>query len=285
MRAFRDGALKVSHPPIWLKFRQCFRFEPDRGLRRTLIGRKFRAPAVLVNPQALRAYGEVVGDPETPLFPVTLVKPLFMALLEDPDFTGDVARMVHGEQDFEWFRPLRPKDLVVPRGVVSGIEDKSTGQILSFEQRLYVEGEPAVRMVSRLFFRSEEPAAKDVRKPDKPGGPAEPPGEEHEVVPAEDLPRRYAAVSGDDNPIHLDPEFARSVGFRGVILHGLCTLALAVRLLPRPLRELSVRFAKPAYPGERLTVRIWRAGGEGMFDAVNAAGEQVLALGKYRMLA
>src|SRR5690606_28829640 len=68
-------------------------------------------------------------------------------------------------------------------------------------------------------------------------------------------------LSGDLNPLHADPEFARSVGFdEGPILHGLCTYGYMTRALiegacagdPGRLKRLSVQFKKPVWPGERL---------------------------------
>ena len=94
------------------------------------------------------------------------------------------------------------------------------------------------------------------------------------------MPKRYAKVSGDDNPIHLDEGLAKSVGFKGVILHGLSTLALVAKELPRPLHRLEVRFAKPVYPGEVLKTALWASDGGLSFETTNPAGEVVLANGK-----
>jgi len=71
---------------------------------------------------------------------------------------------------------------------------------------------------------------------------------------------RYAGASGDFNPIHLDDEFARSVGLPGRILHGLYTMALVARAAteaaggPEHLRRLAVQFRGAAIPGEEITV-------------------------------
>ncbi len=69
------------------------------------------------------------------------------------------------------------------------------------------------------------------------------------VTPDKYLPHRYAGASGDFNPIHLDPEFARSVGLPANILHGLYGMALVARANldaaggdPRALKRLSVQF-------------------------------------------
>jgi acyl dehydratase len=80
------------------------------------------------------------------------------------------------------------------------------------------------------------------------------------VVPDADVTRRYAEASGDFNPIHLDDDFARSVGLPGRILHGLYTMALLARAQteaaggPAHLKRLAVQFRGTALPGEELTV-------------------------------
>src|SRR6185295_3157411 len=154
-KAFSEGRIKVSHPPSWMKFRQIFKFEPEKGLHRSLIGKKYGGAAMLIRPEKLSAYDAAVEDAGSLIFPVTLVKDPFVKLFEDPDFNGELSRMVHGEQVFHFHRPLKAWDLISPRGRVIGIEDKSSGQILNFGQRLYCEGEIAVEMESRLFFRGE----------------------------------------------------------------------------------------------------------------------------------
>jgi NAD(P)-dependent dehydrogenase (short-subunit alcohol dehydrogenase family)/acyl dehydratase/putative sterol carrier protein len=278
-KAMQDGKVKVTHLPSWLKFRQMFRFEPEKGLKRVLVGRLYTAAPILLQGERMAAYGEVVGDPDSPVFPVTLIKEPFTKLFSDPDFTGDFSRMVHGEQVFTFHQPLRPLDLLSVRGRVLSIEDKSSGQLLNFGTRLYCEGELRVEMESRLFFRGESkgaPAAGEKAAP--PARPA--PAKTFETTSALDLPKRYAAVSGDDNPIHLDDALAKSVGFKGVILHGLSTLALVAKQLPRPLHRLEVRFAKPVYPGEVLRTSLWPADGGLLFETANAAGEVVLANGR-----
>lgn len=278
-KAMAEGKLKLSNPIAFLKVKQCFRFEPDKGLNRTLIGRTYRAPAFIVRPEWIDEYGRVVGDPNSPIFPVKLVKPLFLQVLEDPDFNGDLSRMVHGEQVMIYHEPLKAMDLVSPRGRIAGIEDKSTGQILSFVQTLYCEGRPVVEMDTRLFFRGESGGSRKAEeRPERPQ-----PEVVREFTVAWDLSYRYAKVSGDDNPIHIDEEFAKAAGFKGVILHGLCTLALTVGVLRegRPIRKIAVRFARPVYPGETYRALGWRQDDRTLaFETVNASGEAVLTQGQ-----
>ena len=80
------------------------------------------------------------------------------------------------------------------------------------------------------------------------------------VTPGRWVTAQYAGASGDFNPIHLDDEFARSVGLPGRILHGLYTMALVARALtdaaggPEHLKRLSVQFRGPAVPEREITV-------------------------------
>ena len=81
-----------------------------------------------------------------------------------------------------------------------------------------------------------------------------------EVQVSFDQANRYAEASGDFNPIHLDEDFAHSVGLKGTILHGLCTLAFLSQSAcefmecPQDLRQLKCRFKAPVYPGDLLKI-------------------------------
>ncbi len=93
----------------------------------------------------------------------------------------------------------------------------------------------------------------------------------------------YADASGDHNPIHLDDDFARSVGLPSVIAHGMLQMGIAATVAaeaaggPERLRRMSVRFAGMVVPGDTVTFSAERAG-EGRLDvkAVNRRGEAVL---------
>jgi len=268
--------VKATHPPSWIKFRQVFRFEPLKGLNRALIGRAYGSPARIVKPQEIALYDETVGDKGSLVFPVVLVKPLFLQVLNDPDFNGDVSRLVHAGQTFVFHQPWAAHDLVNPKAKVLGIETKASGEILTVGQTLWREGEKVVEMESVIFFRGE---SKGEKKPEAPAPDRGKPASSQSIVVAADQSFRYAKASGDDNPIHVDPEFAKAVGFKGVILHGLCTLALATKALPKNLERLSIRFSKPVYPGDKLTTNVWANGRHLAFETVNQDGEKVLAEG------
>ena len=75
-------------------------------------------------------------------------------------------------------------------------------------------------------------------------------------------------LSGDYNPLHIDPAVAVQGGFERPILHGLATYGVAGRAVlktvcgdrPDSLRRFDVRFSSPVYPGESLDIAIWREG-------------------------
>ena len=93
----------------------------------------------------------------------------------------------------------------------------------------------------------------------------------------------YAEAGGDHNPIHLDDDFARSVGLPSVIAHGLLQMGILGTVASEAaggaehLRRLSVRFAGMVLPGDTVTFTA-TANGEGKLDlsAVNQKGEAVL---------
>src|SRR5688572_8286301 len=81
------------------------------------------------------------------------------------------------------------------------------------------------------------------------------------VTPDKYLPHRYAGASGDFNPIHIDPEFAKNVGLPGSILHGLYSMAQVARAQteaaggdPGKLKRLAVQFRGMGFPEQEIVV-------------------------------
>jgi acyl dehydratase len=103
------------------------------------------------------------------------------------------------------------------------------------------------------------------------------------VTPDKYLPHRYAGASGDFNPIHIDPEFAKAVGLPGNILHGLYMMGLVARAStavadgdPKALKRLSVQFRGMGAPEQEIAVTgtVREAdGGHVLVDTEAAQGE------------
>ncbi|HEX9967283.1 MAG TPA: MaoC/PaaZ C-terminal domain-containing protein [Solirubrobacterales bacterium] len=106
---------------------------------------------------------------------------------------------------------------------------------------------------------------------------------ELKVKPDKYLPHRYAGASGDFNPIHIDPEFAKAVGLPNTILHGLYMMGLVARAAtdaaggdPRALKRLSVQFRGMGAPETEIVVsgEVKSAeDGKAVIDVVAAQGE------------
>jgi acyl dehydratase len=109
---------------------------------------------------------------------------------------------------------------------------------------------------------------------------------EFRVTPDKYLPYRYAGASGDFNPIHIDPEFAKQVGLPGNILHGLWMMAQVARGNaqladgdPRALKRLSVQFRGMGFPEQELVVSGTvkeAANGRVLIDTMAAQGDNVV---------
>ncbi len=103
------------------------------------------------------------------------------------------------------------------------------------------------------------------------------------VTPDKYLPHRYAGASGDFNPIHIDPEFAKMVGLPGTILHGLYMMGLVARAAtdvaggdPGSLKRLSVQFRGMGAPETEIVVTGTVKSvedGRAVVDTVAAQGE------------
>jgi acyl dehydratase len=101
------------------------------------------------------------------------------------------------------------------------------------------------------------------------------------VTPDKYLPHRYAGASGDFNPIHIDPEFAKAVGLPGNILHGLYMMGLVARANteaaggdPRALKRLSVQFRGMGAPEQEIRVTGTVKSAEGDRVVIDTVAEQ-----------
>jgi len=248
------------------------------GSDRARIGVEVKGESFTVTAALAKAYGAATDD-MNPAYsavapPLSAVIYAFQqaALPAALPAIGDPMRLMkllHGEQEIRWHRPVKVGETVDSVGVVSAIHDKSSGELLEVQTRaLDASGALVVEMTWGLFIRgSKKDGAKPEEKKDAP--PAKPdrgaPAFEVKWTVAADQSLRYAEVSGDGNPIHTDDNMAKMAGLNGKILHGLATMAFAARAVvdraaggdPARLKRMKVRFTKPVYPLETLTARGW----------------------------
>jgi acyl dehydratase len=205
----------------------------------------------------------------------------------------DRAMLVHAEQYVELHRPLPVAGTVRTTSTVTGIYDKGSGALVVTENAAVDagSGEPLVTSRGSTFIRGEGGF----------GGPrgTEPPWELPDRAPDRQVVRETRPeqallyrLSGDRNPLHVDPKFAARGGFSQPILHGLCTYGVTGRALlravcdgdPARFRSMSGRFSRPVLPGEPLTVSIWLAedGESAQFQTTRTDGTVVIDRGRMR---
>lgn len=203
----------------------------------------------------------------------------------------DRSKLVHAEQSIELAGPLPVAGRVAVTSRISEITDKGSGALVRATTDAVDPdtGELRFRCVSSVFIRGEggfggpRGGSTSVEVPDR-----EP---DHQVtyLTRSDQALLYR-LSGDRNPLHSDPAFARRGGFPRPILHGLCTFGFTGRALlarlcdfdPARLRAMQARFTSPVLPGDRLTVAIWRQGDEAVFQT-RAQDDRVALVGRCRI--
>ena len=175
----------------------------------------------------------------------------------------DRALLVHAEQAFELHRPLPVAGTVRTTSTVTGIYDKGSAA-LAVSENVAVDaatGEPLVTSRTSAFIRGEGGFGGE-RGTDPPW---ERPDREPDYQVIQQTRPEQALIyrlSGDRNPLHVDPKFAARGGFSQPILHGLCTYGVTGRALlhalcnsdPARFGSMSGRFSRPVLPGEPLTV-------------------------------
>jgi len=201
------------------------------------------------------------------------------------------AMLVHGEQAFEVFGPIPPDGTLRSTGRIANVWDKRSGAVVVMESESVdtSTGKPLLRTRSAIFIRGEGGYGGDRG----PSGPRNEPPKR-----AADLEIRYQTrpdqallyrLSGDRNPLHSDPEFAKLAGFERPILHGLCTYGFTGRALlhglcagdPARVRSMEGRFSKPVLPGDTLSVSMWVDGGEALFQTSTQRGDVVIDQGRF----
>jgi acyl dehydratase len=210
-----------------------------------------------------------------------------------PDTGITRTHVVHGEQSFAIRRPLPAEGAIVGHTKIAGVIDKGKDKgalvITECTVRDKASGDTLCTLTSTSFCRADGGF----------GGPSGPVKSVHQIpdTPPDavcDLPTLPQAaliyrLSGDYNPLHADPAYAKKAGFRMPILHGRCTFSIAGHAIlktccgydPARFRTMAGRFSSPVYPGETIRTEIWRDGNIVSFrSTVPARGVTVLNNGR-----
>jgi acyl dehydratase len=213
------------------------------------------------------------GDVAPPVFAIV---PVFQALLEpalEVVPLSVLGKVLHGEQDFRFHCPIRPSDVLVSRGKMTGFEGLPNGtRCCTYLETRDGHGELVVEQYVTSFIRGFDDGRRigelsPGHKLEESLREAEPVAEFIQHVD-EDQTFRYSPASGDPMPIHLDEQVAREAGLPGIIAHGFCMLAFTSWGILRELggedaarlKRLAVRFSKPVLPGQDIHTRVWETG-------------------------
>ncbi|MEX2205240.1 MAG: MaoC/PaaZ C-terminal domain-containing protein [Myxococcota bacterium] len=192
-----------------------------------------------------------------------------------PGIQINFALVLHGEQDIEILRPIPVRAKIESQGRIAGIYDKGKAALIVVEVETKEQGgAPLFTNRFSIFARGEggfggEAGPKvgnesPTRAPDK---LVESPTQSHQAL--------LYRLSGDKNPLHADPAFAKLGGFDKPILHGLCSFGIVCKAVVDAMLDGDVtkvaryqaRFAGVLFPGETIETSMWREGNQILINA------------------
>uniref|UniRef100_A0A3Q2LE65 Peroxisomal multifunctional enzyme type 2 n=1 Tax=Equus caballus TaxID=9796 RepID=A0A3Q2LE65_HORSE len=195
---------------------------------------------------------------------ITAQKSMLGELAQIPGLSLDFAKVLHGEQYLELYKPL-------PRTVYS----YSGNELLCYNQfSLFLVGSGGFGG-KRTSDKMKVAVAVPNRPPD--------------AILTDTTSLNQAALyrlSGDWNPLHIDPNFSSLAGFDKPILHGLCTFGFSARHVLQQFADhdvsrfkaIKARFAKPVYPGQTLQTEMWKEGNRIHFQTkIQETGDIVIS--------
>ncbi len=223
------------------------------------------------------------------VFPTFAVVPGYGAMFELLGRSGgSLEQVVHASQSVRIHGSLPSSGELSTKGKITGLYDlKKLAQMVFVtetrcEGRLVFEAEWSMFFLGQGGFGGPRPPKSLVPKIP---GDAQPAFELAEVIPPEQA--ILSRLSGDVNPLHIDPEFAKVVGFeQGPILHGLATYGYCARALIRSalggdatrVRAFHGQFRKPIWPGETLVTQGFQVDGGYVMRCLAAGREEPVAL-------
>lgn len=283
---------------------------------------------------AVKADQEKFSTIVPPTFPVVFQHELLAAVLFDPELKLNLAKLVHGEQEFIFHKPIKVGDTITTTGKIEKIFQKGPHDFVVFatsssnqvgekvcdsiwtfvmrggndreftaQEKLMMkiasfvpEKASSVKLKSQKLFELSKKAEKSINlkqaKQDLFYFEKFNDGEISYTVAIDPyMPQVYAGASGDFNIIHLDKDFAKSVGLGENILHGMATMALGANYAsysidPKNIKRYRARFSAPVKPLDILCFKgKWSEDRKQLnFNAKNQEGSEVLGSATFEVL-
>jgi acyl dehydratase len=201
-----------------------------------------------------------------------------------PGMQFNFAMLLHGEQEVILHKPLPPAQKLTTSGHIPEIYDKGKAALVILESTAKDEsGEPLFTNRFSLFIRGEGGFGGDSGPK---AGNAAPDRAPDGVVESKTLPQQALLyrLSGDKNPLHADPEFAKMAGFDRPIIHGLCSYGIACKAVVdhvlggdvNRVARYQARFAGVAFPGETYLTSYWKEDGRVLLQTKSKERDAVI---------
>ncbi|WP_338696014.1 MaoC/PaaZ C-terminal domain-containing protein [Streptomyces sp. Q6] len=188
--------------------------------------------------------------------------------LSAPGVEVDLAHVLHGGQTIELHRPIPVEGRATTTSRVAAVYDKTKAAVLVLRTEVADDDGPLWTADAQIFVRGEGGFGGERGPSERLEVPSREPDSTVDRPLREDQALLYR-LSGDWNPLHADPEFAKLAGFDRPILHGLCSYGVTLKAVVDTVLDgdvsrvtrYSTRFAGIVFPGETLRVRMWREPG------------------------
>ena len=223
------------------------------------------------------ALEELAFTTETSALRLQKVLPTFPLVIESgaeaiPIGSFDKGQTVHGDQSLILHEPLSPDGSALATTSVEAIWDKGSGALVRYLTALRAEdGRLLAEHRAGVFIRGAGGFGGESGPRFEWAVPTRLPDQIVEQHTQENQALLYR-LSGDRNPLHSDPPFARAAGFPRPILHGLCSFGFVARAVlamaghdPGRFKAMQARFRGPVFPGDTLRTEFWVDGGSMKF--------------------
>ncbi|MDY6795832.1 MAG: MaoC/PaaZ C-terminal domain-containing protein [Actinomycetota bacterium] len=201
-----------------------------------------------------------------PTFGVVPPFPALMGLVAVEGIDINLVMLVHGEQYLEIRKPIPAGGKLITKPKIAAVWDKTKGAVIELDADTVDEsGEVVFYNKFSSFIRGEGGFGGE-RGPEPGNEPPERDPDKVVEMKTLTIQAMIYRLSGDYNPLHIDPNFAGMAGFDRPILHGLCTFGHAGRAVlreycdndPAKFKAIKVRFSRPVWPGDTIITQMWK---------------------------